>query len=190
MRWIYRSMHHNRENFDYERISEFRKKFIDTEKIFNFFKVTEKDVIADIGCGDGFYSLEFSKRASKVIAIDTSEKACEIVRKKISQNKIKNISVVCDDICKNEDMNGANIVFMSTSFHDFPCRDFLPEIFQKMRIKKAYLIEFKKGIDIGPPDEIKLSQEELDRIFSRSKYIRKESMELQYHYLSIYEHGD
>ncbi|MGP6293417.1 class I SAM-dependent methyltransferase [Cuniculiplasmataceae archaeon SKW2] len=183
-------MHHHKEDFDYDRISEFRKKYMDTEKIFRFFKVNENDVLADLGCGDGYYSLEFSKRAGKVIAIDTSKKACEIVRNKIYQNKINNISVLCEDVCKTENMNGANIVFMSTSFHDFPCREFLPEIFQKMKVKKAYLIEFKKGIEIGPPDEIKISQEELDRIFSRGKYIRRESMELQYHYLSIYEHGD
>ena len=180
------SEHHHGQGFDYDRLAEMRKTLVNTEKIIEFMGVKKGDIIADVGSGDGYYSLLFSPLCAKVYSIDHSEDGTERERKKILEKDIPNIEVIKKDACQMSSLPEVSRVFFSTSFHDFPCQDRLIRGFSSKQKPIFTLIEFKKDAEFGPPMEIKLSPEELDKIFKKNGYVRKNILYFEHHYVANY----
>jgi ArsR family transcriptional regulator len=55
-------------------------------------------VIADLGAGEGAFSLLLAQRAKKVIAVDTSAKMIEVAREKALRNGVKNVEFRLGDM--------------------------------------------------------------------------------------------
>jgi ubiquinone/menaquinone biosynthesis C-methylase UbiE len=75
-------------------------------------------VIADLGCGPGYYSFELSKIVGsdgRVYAVDSDEKAIRAVEKKIVKRKIRNI--------EPHIASAANIGFIEDASVDFVLAD-------------------------------------------------------------------
>lgn len=178
--------HHHGHGFDYDRMAEMREKMIDIKSVLEFMKIKKEEKIADVGSGDGYYSLIMAPLCSKVYSIDISKDGIERENAKIVANKITNVETIQEDMCKLERIPDVNRVFFSNSFHDFPCMN---EIIQKFAGKSKpvfTLIEFKKDSVIGPPSEIKLSPEELDSIFSKNNYTRNNIRFFDHNYIATY----
>jgi len=75
-------------------------------------------VIADLGAGDGSFSLLLAQNAEKVIAIDSSAKMIEFARDQANRNKVKNVDYRLGDMeeLPIEDAS-VDIVFFSQSLH-------------------------------------------------------------------------
>lgn len=60
--------------------------------------IHDGDVIADIGCGPGYYSLKLSRMfpKSKIIAVDPNENAISYLKRRIKNGRITNITPVCE----------------------------------------------------------------------------------------------
>jgi ArsR family transcriptional regulator len=75
-------------------------------------------VIADLGAGDGSFSLQLSQRARQVIAVDSSEKMLEVGRDQAQRNGIANVEFRTGDM---EDLpidsGTIDIAFFSQSLH-------------------------------------------------------------------------
>lgn len=56
-----------------------------------------KDLVADIGCGNGRHIFPCSNNCRKVIGLDISRELLYIVKKKLNENKIQNISLIHSD---------------------------------------------------------------------------------------------
>lgn len=67
------------------------------ERPFNTLnRMNEKDVLLDIGCGDGLYDgVFYSKKASKIMAIDKDKEAIKHARKHYSR---KNVNFAVEDV--------------------------------------------------------------------------------------------
>ena len=174
--------HHN-----YEAAAEMRKKYIPIEKVMSLVDLSQSDVIMDIGGGDGYYSTLFGEKCGKVYYVDPSNPAVNLVRKRLSGNT-GNIEIMQEDICTMKLPEDITKVFFSNSFHDIGCRENLIDRLSgasKNQIK-FILIEFKKDSSIGPPEYVKIDQDELDSIFGRHGYRLEKREVLQEHYISSY----
>ena len=178
--------HHHGHGFDYDRMAEMREKMVDIKSVLEFMNIKKEENIADIGSGDGYYSLIMAPLCSKVYSIDISEDGIERENIKIVKNKIKNVETLQEDICKMNKVPDVDRVFFSNSFHDFPCMTDIIKKFTERNKPIFTLIEFKKDSVIGPPSEIKLAPEELDSIFLKNNYERKGIKFFEHNYIVNY----
>lgn len=75
-------------------------------------------IIADLGAGDGGFSLLLAQNAEKVIAVDSSAKMIEFAREQARRNQVKNVDYRLGDM-EELPIDGASvdIVFFSQSLH-------------------------------------------------------------------------
>lgn len=174
-------------HFNYERSAEMRKKYIPLEKVLSVVGLTESDVVMDVGGGDGFYSNLFSESCKKVYYVDASNPAVNMVKEKFSGSGGK-IEILHDDICTMKLPKDLTKVFFSNSFHDLGCREKLIDrvVEASGEAVKFILVEFKKDSSIGPPESVKIHEDELDGIFKRHGYHLEKRELLQEHYVSSY----
>jgi ubiquinone/menaquinone biosynthesis C-methylase UbiE/DNA-binding transcriptional ArsR family regulator len=75
-------------------------------------------IIADIGAGEGAFSLLLAERAIKVIAVDTSARMIEVAREQALRNGVKNLEYRLGDMEELPIENAAvDLVFFSQSLH-------------------------------------------------------------------------
>ena len=173
-------------HFNYDAAAEMRKKYIPIEKVLQIVNPSGGDTIMDIGGGDGHYSVVFSQHCDKVIYVDPSSPAVDLMRKRTEASQGK-IEIYHDDICHMALPRGFNKVFFSNSFHDIHCRDeLISRLADNGNDVKFALIEFMKDADIGPPDFVKIGPDELDSIFSKHGYSMEKREILEKHYISLY----
>lgn len=70
------------------------------DQIIKFGNVTEEDVVLEIGTGIGTLTIELAKRAKNVIAIEQDFKICEILARRLKDEKIDNVELINDDALK------------------------------------------------------------------------------------------
>ena len=70
------------------------------DQIINFGNVSKDDVVLEIGSGIGTLTIELAKKAKKVIAIEQDTKICEILARRLKQEKIDNVELINDDALK------------------------------------------------------------------------------------------
>jgi SAM-dependent methyltransferase len=75
-------------------------------------------VIADLGAGEGAFSLLLAQRAKKVIAVDTSAKMIEVAREQAVRHDVKNVDYRLGDMEELPiESSTIDIVFFSQSLH-------------------------------------------------------------------------
>lgn len=70
------------------------------DQIINFGNITKDDVILEIGTGIGTLTIELAKKAKRVIAIEQDTSICEILAKRLRDEKIDNVELINDDALK------------------------------------------------------------------------------------------
>ena len=75
-------------------------------------------VIADLGAGDGTFSLQLAQQASKVIAVDSSARMIEFAREQAHRHQITNVDYRLGDMEELPiDDAAVDLVFFSQSLH-------------------------------------------------------------------------
>ncbi len=82
------------ESFDVTR----RKPWIQCIEFIN--KLSKNYTVADIGCGNGRHLIPCAKHCNKIIGIDISQNLLNIVKKKIIDERIKNVSLIHANMVK------------------------------------------------------------------------------------------
>jgi alkylated DNA repair protein alkB family protein 8 len=75
-----------------------RKPWIQCIEFIN--KLSKNDIVADIGCGNGRHLIPCAKHCKKVIGLDISQNLLNIVKKKIIDEPIKNVSLIHANMIK------------------------------------------------------------------------------------------
>ena len=70
------------------------------DQIVDFGNISKEDVILEIGSGIGTLTIELAKKAKKVIAIEQDTKICEILARRLKEEKIDNVELINDDALK------------------------------------------------------------------------------------------
>ena len=70
------------------------------DQIVDFGNISKEDVILEIGSGIGTLTIELAKKAGRVIAIEQDTKICEILARRLKEEKIDNVELINDDALK------------------------------------------------------------------------------------------
>ena len=144
-------------------------------------------VIADLGCGSGYYCKFFREYASKLYCVDIDSEALDIVRRELGG--YGNVIVLNEDITRTTIPNSSvDLVFMSNVFHDIDDKELVvKEVGRILKPGgKLLIIEFKKDVLFGPP--FKLSPEEVEEYFTREGFVKEQFLEVSpYHYMLVFK---
>jgi ubiquinone/menaquinone biosynthesis C-methylase UbiE len=123
-------------------------------------------VFADIGCGDGFFSILAAKKVGKngkVYAVDIDSSAIEKLKRKADAEGLKNIT---PEVGKAEEAvfcrGCADYVFFSMDLHDFSDPAKVLQNGKEMMTTGGRLIDLdwkKQEMPFGPPVSIRFSEE-------------------------------
>ena len=152
-----------------------KEKFLDPSKIISQIGVQNGSIVADFGCGPGYFSFPFAKAVGsegKVYAIDVLQHIVEFV-----ENKAKNAGVMNEVAVRAnvENENGSKIdsdavdwvILKDILFQNQKKEILLAEAYRVLKHGgKVLLMEWNKGGSaIGPQDNLRISQEEAKKLF-------------------------
>lgn len=143
-----------------------RKKAMPVEAVMDALPI-RTGIIADVGCGVGYFSKPFATCFAQVLAIDISEIMINEFKNRITEN---NIVVMLGDFNELIADNSLDVFFTATVIHELPDL----EAFTKQGIVKlkedgyiAYLDFEKNGSEMGPPNEKRIASVEVMTLFQK-----------------------
>jgi ubiquinone/menaquinone biosynthesis C-methylase UbiE len=149
---------------------------IDPGKLLGKIDVKEGDSFLDLGCGDGYISIEAATRfigaAGKVHAIDVDPGAIEQVKAQIKELGAANIETAVADATKRLPLPDASvdICIIANVLHGFVVNKESDLVFKELlRVMKPggkiAIVEFKKKKYLpGPPFEERLAPGDVDAL--------------------------
>lgn len=151
--------------------NEQRRNLLPPEQTLINLGLEEGDIMADIGCGIGYFTIPASKivgESGKIFAMDILSEMLEDVELKISENNISNIEMVLteENNLKLED-NKATFAFISLVLHEANEKeDFLSEVKRIIAPEgKIAIVEWEKvDSEFGPHIDHRLDKMDLIKI--------------------------
>ena len=134
-------------------------------------------IFADIGCGDGFFSILAAKKVGekgKVYAVDIDTSAIERLKHKAKAESLKNITakvgaaeetVFCSKC--------ADFVFYSMVLHDFSDPTEVLQNAKQMLKSNGQLVDLdwkKQEMPFGPPVKIRFSEEQASSLIQNAGF--------------------
>jgi len=169
-----------------------RIRFLNPENNLDEIELNREMVLADLGCGTGYFSIPASFRVKKVFALDIQQEMLEILRDKIKKDKISNVEpVLSHESSIPLPDNSIDVLFMANVFHEIEDRDSILK--EGKRILKSHgkliIIDWKKEeMDFGPPIEERLNEREVILICKSNDFeLYKQSYPGLYNYLLIFQ---
>ena len=147
--------------------NEWRRKNLPPAEVLQQMGLDSKDIVADIGCGLGYFTLSAASINSPntVYALDTSDELLQELNDRVFAAGLNNISVVktneYDFKLPNESVNFALLILVLHEIDDKMI--FMKEIKRILKPKgKIAIIEWQMGkLEMGPPDDHRISKEEI-----------------------------
>ncbi len=148
-------------------LSKDREMFEDASVLESIFD-DSKRIMADLGCGPGFYAKKLKEFASVLYCIDSSKAMLAVARKNLNGKNVRFIEADSSDIPLSD--SSVDVLFMANSFHDM---DKKPTSKEVMRILKPdgmiVIIDWEKSGDgkeeRGPPAYLRMSKEDYLKFF-------------------------
>lgn len=139
------------------------------------------EVIAELGCGNGFYCTYLQQFASKLYCVDIDPVAIEEAKSVV---KGENVIFLNEDSAHTSiPENSVDVILLANSFHDMRKEEVYKEI--KRILKKdgrVIIIDWEKVFTpFGPPISIRMSAEDYISIFKDFKVEEKQNLG-SYHY--------
>ncbi|MBO8142979.1 MAG: class I SAM-dependent methyltransferase [Thermodesulfobacterium sp.] len=170
---------------------------ISASEVFDLLNLPQGITFLDAGCGDGYFSIEAALKLglkSIIIAIDIHKESLEKLKQEVKKRKLSNIEIIEADITKKLPLKDKSIdvYFVSNVLHGFDEKEKEELVKEVKRLLKKdgkfIVIEFKKEpTPVGPPLEIRISEEELKKFLENFGFQFEKSWEVSpYNYLSIF----
>lgn len=154
-----------------------RRRWQDPEAILDGIGLQPGMVFADIGCGEGFFTLPAAKAVGgegRVYALDVDDEAIGRLKETARRRGLKNITAIFGEgettvPCER----CADIVFLGIVLHDFS--DAAKVLANARKIIKpggllANLDWKKEEMEIGPPKEIRFDEEKASELISAAGF--------------------
>lgn len=167
--------------------------FVDPETLIRQLTIAPGSVIADFGCGSGYFSLAFAKavgREGKVIALDVLPSALEAVA---SRAKMSGLQCVSTKRANLEKENGSGLAAESVDwvilkdilFQNKHKDIILREVNRVLRPGgHALLMEWKdQDASVGPELHLRISREELTALVQAEGFLMQQELSVgDFHY--------
>jgi ubiquinone/menaquinone biosynthesis C-methylase UbiE len=146
---------------------------IDAEQALQKMDLKSAEWFFDAGCGDGHFTIpaaEMVGDSGKVFAVDVWEDGIKSLNQKLQSKGIANVFTSISDLTLAVpiDDNCIDVCLISNLMHGFAANDEIDAAFGEItRVLKPggrlAIIEFKKTGSHGPPPEIRLAPEDVER---------------------------
>lgn len=162
-------------------------------EVIKFFGDLKNKTIIDIGAGTGYFTFKIGEPSAKLIAADPDERFLDYMKQRLEKSNSKNITIRKAEYENPPvEINEADLVFMIDVYHHIENRK---EYFLKVKsgLKKSgklVIVDFKKGdFEVGPPDEMKLKQEQIISELKSTglNLVKVDSTTLPYQYMLMFE---
>jgi ubiquinone/menaquinone biosynthesis C-methylase UbiE len=174
--------------------SEDRKTWQNPEKIMQMLELKPSYVVADLGCGSGYFTVPISRKVKKVYAIDMQKEMLEFLKQKIQKQKILNITTL---LSKENEIplknQSVDLLLSVNTLHEFRDKEkIISEIRRVLRLEGwAVMVDFKKDESSrGPPVSIRVSKEQAVHLFKKHGLTVLKTRDLKYHYLIVFRKAD
>jgi ubiquinone/menaquinone biosynthesis C-methylase UbiE len=170
--------------------SEDRKTWQNVDEILGLIELKQNYLVADLGCGSGYFTIPISYKVKKIYGIDVQREMLDFLEQKINRYTLGNIELLLskDDKIPLDDESMDLLITINT-LHEFRTKEKVIEEIQRVLKTggKAIVIDFKKkNMDFGPPPEIRISKIKAKQLFEEKGFKFVKSHELLYHYLIIF----
>ena len=146
-------------------------------------------IIADLGCGTGFFSLPAAKIVGDhgvVYAIDEVHEMLQVLETKISEQGIQNVRTMKSNLLATTIPNqSVDFVLMACVFHDLHRETLGAELNRILKSTGTIcMVDWKKiPTEHGPPVEVRLTEEDVIREMNDMGFTNSEVYEAgQQHY--------
>ena len=180
--------------FDVKRIevleSKDREKWQKPEDIMRYLELSVSHVVADLGCGTGYFSVPISSKVKKVYAIDVQKEMLDYLEKKVQKDHIKNIETLLstDNVIPLEN-ESVNVLLSVNTMHEFQNRDrIIKEIYRVIKqTGRIVIVDFKKeNTKFGPPVNIRISKKQAIDMFKKQNMKIDKIRNLPNQYLLVF----
>lgn len=172
--------------------SKERKEQQDPEKIIKLLGLKNSDIVADLGCGTGYFSVPISNKVNKVYSIDVQQEMLDYLLQKIQSQQISNIEVLLSKDVNKIPLPKESVTVLLTvnTLHEFQdVQQMIKEIWRVLKSNgKVAIIDFKKeNTSLGPPVSIRISQCHAIKLFQNMGLKNVVVHDLKSHYLLIFQ---
>lgn len=170
--------------------SEDRKNWQNPQEIIELLELKPSAVVADLGCGTGYFTVPIARKVTKVYGIDIQKEMLTFLEQKIQKQKIGNIETL---LSKENEIplqdESVDLLLSVNTLHEFRHKEAI--IDEIRRVLKAdglaVIIDFKKEIsDVGPPISHRISKEQAKRLFKEKGLTTLKTHDLKLHYLLVF----
>ncbi|MCH8226585.1 MAG: class I SAM-dependent methyltransferase [Chloroflexi bacterium] len=153
-----------------------RMEVLDPFRILSRCPVNPRDTVADVGCGPGFFTLPLAKFLinGKVFALDTSDEMIEACQSRLDEARMGNTEVMkCGEYefpVAPATVDGLFIAFVV--HHPSDRVRFLTAAKEMLKPRGwCFILEWqKKETESGPPQEVRITPDELRQIAEDSGF--------------------
>jgi len=165
--------------------NEKRRELLPPEQTLIRLGLHEGDIMADIGCGIGYFSIPASKivgDSGQILALDILPEMLQDVEMKIKENNISNIKTILTE--ENDFKLGDDkitIAFISTVLHEVNEKEkFLIEIKRNLSPKgRIAIVELQKiTSEFGPPIGHRLDKMDLIEILDTLEFLNISTIDI------------
>jgi len=168
-----------------------RRKFLNPDSILKKAGIDSDTVLADLGCGSGYFTIPASFIVKKVYAIDVQQEMLDIIGEKIRTGKIKNIETI---LSKESSIplpdKSVDVLFMANVFHELDDRGGILKEAKRILSGRGrmIIIDWKKiEMEFGPPVGERLTAEEVVSICEKGGFTMLERLEAgEYNYMLVF----
>nr|WP_276540379.1 class I SAM-dependent methyltransferase [Salipaludibacillus agaradhaerens] len=156
-------------------LSEKRYKLLDPDHVLTYFNVEQGNVMADLGAGNGFFTLPIAKKTdTTVYAVDIEPHMLELLKQRADKEDIRNITYIESGLYDIKlDDNLVDKAMISLVLHEVP--DLSKALEEVKRILKhggqVLIIEWEaKRSEMGPPFEDRIASTEMENILRNNGF--------------------
>jgi len=133
-----------------------RKEYIAPEQVMSLLKINKNDVIADLGAGNGYFTVPIAKETTtNVYAIDVQDDMLQLLKKHARHEKVDNIEYILGDVEETSlPSQSVDKGIMAFVYHEVANPDaVLREIQRILKPDGKFLIVEWEAVEseIGPP---------------------------------------
>ncbi|MGV8907141.1 MAG: class I SAM-dependent methyltransferase [Acetobacterium sp.] len=155
--------------------NEWRRENLPPEETLLSLGLTAEDIMADIGCGIGYFTLSAAQITdNQVFALDTSEKMLEEVTYRMSITGLSNITTVkTDEYDLKVPSESVSFAFIALVLHEIDDKERMINEIQRIlkpNGRVAVIEWIKEDMEMGPACEYRIGKESLDALFIEKKF--------------------
>ncbi len=172
-------------------------KFLNPSEVIAQTGLMQGQVVADLGCGNGFYVLPAAQMigpTGTVYAVDVQENKLAATVSIANQFGYKNVRVLQADLAKpllDLPPNSCDLVIISNILHEINATEALiKNIYRLLRSPgRVVVIEWKRtATPFGPPLDKRLDQEKLEILLMQAGLRKDKDLHADgYHYAVLFE---